>query len=133
MGACIEGQLVPTCEERGSGGSMSPIAAVREIWRQAMPPTLRRMAAPTLNRAMAHYVRASARAPHGAHTAHGPIKVVGYFGGSHGIAASARLAVRAFDALGVPVERIDVTDAKLDWSGRLTEPVSAGAWIFHLN
>jgi glycosyltransferase involved in cell wall biosynthesis len=112
---------------------MSPIAAARKIWRQAMPPPLRRMAAPSLNKAMAYYVRAKARAPHGADTSRGPIKIVGYFAGSHGIAASARLAARAFEALGVPVERIDVTDAKLDWSGRLTEPVSAGAWIFHLN
>jgi glycosyltransferase involved in cell wall biosynthesis len=98
-----------------------------------MPPRLRQMAAPTLNKALERYVRANARLPHGADSADGPIKIVGYFAGSHGIAASARLAARAFEALGVPVERIDVTDAKLDWSGRLVEPVAAGAWIFHLN
>src|SRR5206468_13027776 len=51
----------------------------------------------------------------------------------HGIAASARLAARAFEALGVPVERLDVTQAKLGWEGRLTSPVAASAWIFHLN
>ena len=76
---------------------------------------------------------ASARAPHGADRPDGPIKIVGYFAGSHGIAASARLAARAFEALGVSIERVDVTDAKLDWSGRLAEPVCASAWIFHLN
>ena len=58
---------------------------------------------------------------------------MGYFQGSHGIAASARLAARAFEALGVSVDRVDVTDAKLDWDGRLAEPARAGAWIFHLN
>jgi glycosyltransferase involved in cell wall biosynthesis len=98
-----------------------------------MPEPLRKLAGPALNTALEAYVRAAARRPHGADTANGPIKVVGYFQGSHGIATSARLAARAFEALGVPVERVDVTDAKLDWSGRLTEPVSAGAWIFHLN
>jgi len=112
---------------------MSPLGAARRLWRSAMPEPLRRLAAPALNRALQAYVRAAARRPHGADTPAGPIKVVGYFEGSHGIAASARLAARAFEALGVPVERVDVTDAKLDWNGRLTAPVSAGAWIFHLN
>jgi glycosyltransferase involved in cell wall biosynthesis len=112
---------------------MSVLGAARRLWRSAIPEPLRRLAAPTLNKVLEAHVRSSGRAPHGAETAQGPIKVVGYFAGSHGIAASARLAARAFEALGVPVERIDVTDAKLDWSGRLTEPVSASAWIFHLN
>lgn len=112
---------------------MSVLGAARRLWRSALPEPLRKLAAPTLNTALEAYVRASARRPHGAETAEGPIKIVGYFAGSHGIAASARLAARAFEALGVPVERVDVTDAKLDWSGRLTAPVSAGAWIFHLN
>jgi glycosyltransferase involved in cell wall biosynthesis len=112
---------------------VSALAAARRLWRQALPLPVRKAAAPTLNKALEAYVRAAAHAPHGAETAEGPIKVVGYFSGAHGIAASARLAARAFEALGVPVERIDVTDAKLDWSGRLTEPVMAGAWIFHLN
>ena len=98
-----------------------------------MPEPLRKLAAPVLNTALESYVRRAARAPHGAERAEGPIKLVGYFAGSHGIAASARLAARAFEALGVPVERLDVTDAKLDWAGRLTAPVSASAWIFHLN
>jgi glycosyltransferase involved in cell wall biosynthesis len=112
---------------------MSLLGAARRAWRSALPEPVRRLAAPVLNQALEAYVRAAARAPHGADTANGPIKVVGYFQGSHGIAASARLAVRAFEALGVPVERVDVTDAKLDWSGRLAGTVSASAWIFHLN
>jgi len=112
---------------------MSILAAARRLWRSTLPEPLRKLAAPTLNRALEAHIRASARRPHGAETAEGPIKIVGYFAGSHGIAASARLAARAFEALGAPVECIDVTDAKLDWSGRLTAPVAASAWIFHLN
>jgi glycosyltransferase involved in cell wall biosynthesis len=112
---------------------MSFLGEARRAWRSALPEPVRKLAAPVLNQALEAYVRAAARAPHGAEAGAGPIKVVGYFQGSHGIAASARLAARAFEAIGVPVERVDVTDAKLDWSGRLTEPVSASAWIFHLN
>jgi glycosyltransferase involved in cell wall biosynthesis len=112
---------------------MSALAAARRLWRTVLPEPVRKLAAPVLNTVLQTYVRAAARAPHGADTANGPIKIVGYFAGSHGIAASARLAARAFEALGVPVERLDVTDAKLDWKGRLTGPVSASAWIFHLN
>jgi glycosyltransferase involved in cell wall biosynthesis len=98
-----------------------------------LPEPVRKVAAPALNIALQSYVRRVARAPHGAEAGSGPIKVVGYFAGTHGIAASARLAARAFEALQIPVERIDVSDAKLDWDGRLKAPVSAGAWIFHLN
>ncbi len=112
---------------------MTLLGAARRLWRSALPEPVRKLAAPVLNVALQTYVRIGARAPHGADAGNGPIKIVGYFAGSHGIAASARLAARAFEALGVVVERVDVTDAKLDWSGRLREPVSASAWIFHLN
>lgn len=112
---------------------MTPLGAARGLWRSVVPQGLRKRAGPLLNKGLEAWVRAAARAPHGADTSRGPIKIVGYFAGSHGIAASARLAARAFEALGVPVDRIDVTDAKLGWEGRLTEPTSAGAWIFHLN
>lgn len=112
---------------------MTLLGRARRLWRSALPEPVRKLAGPLLNVALETYVRAAARAPHGAEAPVGPIKVVGYFQGSHGIAASARLAARAFEALGAPVERVDVTDAKLDWDGRLTAPVSASAWIFHLN
>jgi glycosyltransferase involved in cell wall biosynthesis len=112
---------------------MSILSPARRLWQTVLPEPVRKLAAPALNTVLESYVRSAARAPHGADTARGPIKVVGYFAGSHGIAASARLAARAFEALGVPVERVDVTDAKLDWHGRLAAPVSASAWIFHLN
>jgi glycosyltransferase involved in cell wall biosynthesis len=112
---------------------MSLLGAARRLWRSAVPEPARRLVGPALNLVLQSHVRRLARRPHGADTAQGPIKVVGYFAGSHGIAASARLAARAFEALGVPVERIDVTDARLDWTGRLTEPARASAWIFHLN
>ena len=112
---------------------MNPVLAARRLWRSAVPEKARELAAPLLNTALEAYVRTAARASHGANRPDGPIKIVGYFQASHGIAASARLAARAFEALGVPVDRVDVTDAKLDWSGRLTAPVSASAWIFHIN
>jgi len=112
---------------------MSILGEARKLWRSALPEPVRKFAAPVLNQALEAYVRAAARAPHGAERPQGPIKMVGYFSGSHGIAASARLGARAFEAIGVQVERVDVTDAKLDWSGRLTAPQSASAWIFHLN
>lgn len=112
---------------------MSALGTARRVWRSALPEPVRKFAAPILNQVLEAYVRAAARAPHGAEGASGPIKVVGYLKGSHGIAASARLAIRAFEALGAPVEPVDVTDAKLDWTGRLAAPVSASAWIFHLN
>jgi glycosyltransferase involved in cell wall biosynthesis len=112
---------------------MTVLSAARGLWRAAMPEPVRKLAAPALNVALESYVRSAARKPHGADSVAGPIKLVGYFAGSHGIAASARLAARAFEALGVPVERIDVTHAKLGWEGRLTAPVAASAWIFHLN
>jgi len=112
---------------------MNVLGAARRLWRSATPRALRQAAGPLLNHALEAYVRSVARRPHGADTASGPIKVVGYFAGSHGIAASAHLAARAFEALGVSVERVDVTDAKLGWTGRLADPVAASAWIFHLN
>jgi len=112
---------------------MTALGSARRLWRSALPEPVRKLAAPALNRALQAYVRRAARQPHRSEGAPGPIRIVGYFAGSHGIAASARLATRAFEALGASVERLDVTDAKLDWGGRLTAPVSAGAWIFHLN
>jgi glycosyltransferase involved in cell wall biosynthesis len=112
---------------------VSPLLAARSAWRGLVPENLRRLAGPALNRALQAYVRANARAPHGAEAAEGPIKLVGYFAGSHGIAASARLAARAFEALGVPVERVDASHAKLTWTPRGDPPERAAAWIFHLN
>lgn len=112
---------------------MTPVAAARRVWRGLVPQSLRLAAQPLLGAALSAYVRASARAPHGADAMSGPIRVVGFFEGSHGIAASARLAVRAFEALGVPVEQVDVSAARLDWLGREGGVRTPGPWIFHLN
>lgn len=112
---------------------MSALLAARAAWRRLVPESVRRAAGPTLNHVLQAYVRASARTPHGAEVAEGPIKLVGYFSGSHGIAASARLAARAFEALGVPVERLDASHARLTWAPRAEPPERAAAWIFHLN
>lgn len=112
---------------------MNAVQLARAAWRRAVPESLRRQAAPTLNEALKAYVRRAARAPHAADVAEGPIKIVGYFSGSHGIAASAKLGARAFEALGVPVERVDASHAKLTWVPRSAKPERASAWIFHLN
>lgn len=112
---------------------MNALLAARSAWRRLAPTPLRRAAGPLLTRALHAYVRAGARKAHEANLSDGPIKVVGYFSGSHGIAASARLAARAFEALGVPVERIDASHARLTWTPRSEPPERAAAWIFHLN
>ena len=66
---------------------MSILGEARKLWRSALPEPVRKFAAPVLNQALEAYVRAAARAPHGAERPQGPIKMVGYFSGSHGIAA----------------------------------------------
>jgi glycosyltransferase involved in cell wall biosynthesis len=112
---------------------LNPVQLARAAWRGVVPESLRRRAAPMLNDALKNYVRKAATAPHQADNTEGPIKIVGYFSGTHGIAASARLAARAFEALGVPVERVDASHAKLTWVPRGAAPERASAWIFHLN
>jgi glycosyltransferase involved in cell wall biosynthesis len=112
---------------------MSVMSLARATWRRVAPESLRTRVAPTLDKALKAYVRSGARRAHGSDNIEGPIKVVGYFSGSHGIAASAKLAARAFEALGAPVERVDATHAKLGWVPRSAPPEPAAAWIFHLN
>jgi glycosyltransferase involved in cell wall biosynthesis len=77
-------------------------------------------------------VHAAGRAP--APPANGPlpIRVVGLLESSHGIGASARLAIRALESLGAWVEPVNLA-LGLDWRARLPGPAPAAAWIFHLN
>jgi glycosyltransferase involved in cell wall biosynthesis len=105
----------------------------RRLWRRLAPTGLRNGAQPLLGRLLEAQVRKAAAAPHEAETWRGPVRVVGWFEASHGIAASARQAARAFEALGVPVERVDVTGARLDWLPPPQPKLPAGPWIFHLN
>lgn len=112
---------------------MSLLSTTRGVWRRLTPEPVRRLAQPILGPALEAYVRRQARKPHAAEDFSGPIRVVGDFGGSYGIAASAKLAVRAFEALGVPVEQVDVSGARLDWIGASEAARSPGAWIFHIN
>lgn len=117
---------------------MSLAGSLRSVWRRTAPEPLRRLAGPMLAPALAPlleaHVRHLARRPHGADgAAGGPLRIVGYFSGGHGIAASARLAARAFEALGVPVERIDAKNAAMTWTPEGPAPGPASAWIFHLN
>lgn len=112
---------------------MSAFDLAQGVWRAITPMPLRRAAQPMIARVLEAQVRRAAILPHEAETWAGPLRVVGLFGASHGIAASARKAVRAFEALGVPVEPIDATGAQLSWLPRGREPLPAGPWIFHLN
>lgn len=105
------------------------LKALQGLWRAALPEPVRRAAAPAMRQARRAYVHAAGRRrPEAAKL---PIRLVGLFGASHGIGGSARLAARAFEALGVPVETVAVGQG-LDWRAA----ASAGApalWIFHLN
>ena len=113
---------------------MSLLGQARRAWRGLAPEGVRRLAQPVLAPLLEAHVRRQARKAHGADgKAGGPIRIVGYFEGAHGIAASARLAARAFEALGVPVERMDATGAALSWAPAGPAPTPASAWIFHLN
>lgn len=112
---------------------MSALTLARNVWRAAVPASLRTRMAPTLDKALKRYVRSAAARPHGADNTEGPIRIVGYFSSAHGIAASAKLAARAFESLGVPVERVDAQHAKLGWTPKAAALGPAAAWIFHLN
>ena len=112
---------------------MSVLGALQALWRRTASRSLREAAAPAVNHATQAYVRASVRR-RGAPPSGRAVKVVGYASEASGIAASARLAVRAFEALGVPVETVDIGAAgRLDFSKALSGPTGAAAWIFHLN
>lgn len=112
---------------------MSLVSIARKTWRTVTPEPLRAAAAPTLDKALKAYVRASAARPHGSDNTEGPLRVVGYFSGAHGIAGSAKLAARALEALGCPVERLDAAHARLGWTPRAAPLGPACAWIIHLN
>jgi hypothetical protein len=112
---------------------MTALSLARSLWRGLVPQALRTRAAPHLDKALKDYVRAGAARPHGSDNTEGPIRIVGYFSSSHGIAASAKLAARAFESLGVPAERVDARHAKLGWTPKTAAPGPAAAWIFHLN
>ena len=110
---------------------MSGLDAVRALWRLVAPPALRRKAAPAIHEGLRRWT-ASRLAPASAVPAPGPIRVVGLFAGSHGIAASAQLCARALEALGAPVERVGVVTG-YDRAAHLSGPTGAAAWIFHVN
>lgn len=113
---------------------MSLVNGLRRSWRDLAPEALRRAAQPLISPLLIAHVRRQALRPHGADgAAGGPLRIVGYFSGSHGIAASARLAARAFAALGAPVEEVDAAGAALTWEAKGPAPTPASAWIFHLN
>jgi glycosyltransferase involved in cell wall biosynthesis len=112
---------------------MSGMGALQGLWRRALPRSVRQRAAPAINWATQTYARSNARRRPAGPPGNG-VKVAGLFSKTSGIAASAKLCVRAFEALGVPVETLDVgVNGGMDFSRRLARPTSAAAWIFHLN
>jgi len=102
------------------------------LWKRVLPPGVRAAAAPLAGQAVRALVHASGRAAPPAPSGPLPIKVVGLLESSHGIGASARLAVRALESLGAWVEPVNL-ELGLDWRARLPGPTPAAAWIFHLN
>jgi len=110
---------------------MGGFDAARGLWRLAAPQALRRRAAPAVRGFVRRWV--GARLPAARTTpAAGPIRVVGFHAGSHGMAASAQLFARALEALGAPVERVAIAEG-YDRAARLPRPTAAAAWIFNLN
>lgn len=105
------------------------LGPLQGLWRAALPASIRGAAAPLLRQGLRTYVHAAGRpaAPSGPL----PVRIVGLFGQTHGIAASAKLAVRAFEALGASVETVGV-GLGLDARAALAQATPA-IWIFHLN
>jgi hypothetical protein len=108
------------------------LPAAQAIWRRALPHSVRSAAAPAVARLLEAYVRAVPRPKPPATTAGLPIRVVGLFEASHGIGASARLAVRAFEALGASVETASLAGDTSDWARR-PPTASPAVWLFYLN
>ncbi len=109
------------------------LRAAQGLWRRA-PEPLRRLSAPLIRGGIEAYVRAARRSSRPSDASQ-PVQVVGYFSQPHGIGASARLAVRAFEACGIDVRRVDVSgDARgLNLDVRLDRATPAAAWIFYMN
>jgi glycosyltransferase involved in cell wall biosynthesis len=107
------------------------LRAVRAAWRALAPEPVREFAAPAVNQAVRAYVHAAMRPSTSASPPGAPIRVVGFFDRPSGIGASARLCVRALQALGATVETIGPSGPGGRWDPAPTSP--AAAWIFHLN
>lgn len=113
---------------------MSGLGGLQTLWRRALPKSVRSFAGPTLAAATRTYARLNARRRTTGATRGQGLKVVGLFSATSGIAASAKLCVRAFEALEIPVEKVDVAaSGGLDFTRGLAGPTPAAAWIFHLN
>jgi len=113
---------------------MSGLGRLQALWRRALPRSVRTVAGPMLSAATRTYARLNARRRTGGATTGQGLKVVGLFSATSGISASAKLCVRALEALDIPVEKVDVAaQGGLDFTRGLSHPTAAAAWIFHLN
>ena len=110
---------------------MKGFDSVRGLWRGLAPEGLRRQARPLVDAVTRRYLLARLRRDRRGRI-EGPIRVVGLFSSTHGIAGAARLTADALEALGARVERLSITQG-FDRNARLPVPTPAAAWIFHLN
>lgn len=119
---------------------------LRAIWRRIAPESLRFRAHETVqdinasvarfhssaSAAFDHRVGALRRAMPGIF-AQGPLRVVGLFSATHGIARGAILTCRALEYLGVPFERIDASRLVRGETDRFDHQGSALGWIIQMN
>jgi glycosyltransferase involved in cell wall biosynthesis len=112
---------------------MSALSAVRGVWRRIAPGPLRRAAAPLIAPAVRAYAELTVRRRWESRARSGPIRVVGFFDESHGIAAAARMTARSLESLGAEVDRVSVSGRDFGWLRSFRQKLQASAWIFQLN
>ncbi|MCC7266015.1 MAG: glycosyltransferase family 4 protein [Caulobacteraceae bacterium] len=112
---------------------MNPLGVARDVWKRLAPLEVRERAAPLIEPAARAYQRMAARRHWSDVPGDGPIRVVGFMDGSHGIAAGAKLTARALQAVGAEVETIGVSFTDVSWREPIHDRPAAPAWIFQLN
>lgn len=112
---------------------MNALGVARDVWKKLAPLSVRERAAPLIEPAARAYQRLAARKHWSDTPGDGPIRVVGFMDGHHGIAAGAKLTARALQAVGASVETIGVSFKDISWGAPILERPAAPAWIFQLN
>jgi glycosyltransferase involved in cell wall biosynthesis len=112
---------------------MSALGVARDVWKKLAPLSVRERAAPLIEPAARAYQRLAIRKHWSDTPGDGPIRVVGFMDGHHGIAAGARLTARALRAVGAEVETIGVSFTDVSWREPIHDRPAAPAWIFQLN
>lgn len=112
---------------------MSALGVARDIWKRVAPLSVRERAAPLIEPVARAHQRMAARRHWSDTPGPGPIRLVGFMDGTHGIAAGAKLTARALEAVGAPVETIAMSFTDLAWREEVYRNPAAPAWIFQLN